>query len=73
MFTKAVSQGKKVLFPNGYPGPPPVEPTPEEQILIREQLEERLCSLVPPIATKLLFGPHLGTQRRTVRGIIDPL
>lgn len=23
--------GKRTLFPNGYPAPPPIDPTPEEQ------------------------------------------
>jgi hypothetical protein len=47
IFTKIVLQSKKVLFPNGYPGPPPVDPTPEEQVLLREQLEKRLFNLLP--------------------------
>lgn len=29
---------KRTLFPNGYPGPQPIEPTPEEQAQIRAQL-----------------------------------
>lgn len=47
IFTKIVVQSKKVLFPNGYPGPPPVDPTPEEQVILREQLEKRIFNLVP--------------------------
>lgn len=47
IFTKVVIQAKKVMFPNGYPGPPPVEPTIEEQVILREQLEKRLFGLVP--------------------------
>jgi hypothetical protein len=42
-----VSQAKKTLFPNGYPGPPPVEPTPSEQLVLREQLEVRLMEIFP--------------------------
>lgn len=33
-----IKLAKSNLFPNGYPGPPPVIPTAEEQIVIREQL-----------------------------------
>ena len=29
---------KNTMFPNGYPGPPPIEPTPEEQAALRESL-----------------------------------
>jgi hypothetical protein len=29
---------KRTMFPNGYPGPPPMEPTPEEQAQIRAKL-----------------------------------
>jgi hypothetical protein len=91
IFTKIVLQSKKVLFPNGYPGPPPVDPTPEEQVILREQLEKRLFSLLPCAyllvryrfrnvlistlapAAKIMFGPNLDVQRRTVKGILDPL
>ena len=38
---------KKTLFPNGYPAPPPPDPTPEEQIILRERLEMRLLSILP--------------------------
>lgn len=47
LFTKIIIQFKKALFPDGYPGPPPIEPTPEEQVLMREQLEKRLFDIVP--------------------------
>ena len=29
---------KRTLFPNGYPGPPPIDPSPEEQAEIRARL-----------------------------------
>ncbi|KAK7064436.1 PXA domain-containing protein [Favolaschia claudopus] len=29
---------KRTLFPNGYPAPPPVDPTPEEQVQMRARL-----------------------------------
>ncbi|CUA77459.1 hypothetical protein RSOLAG22IIIB_02473 [Rhizoctonia solani] len=44
--TTAIQAGKRALFPNdGWPGPAPVEPTVEEQLLLREQLESRLGEL----------------------------
>jgi hypothetical protein len=33
-----VRLSKRTLFPNGYPGPPPIEPTPDEQAAIRRRL-----------------------------------
>ena len=45
--TQIVVTSKKVLFPNGYPSPPPIDPTPEEQVIMREQLETRLLDLLP--------------------------
>lgn len=47
LFTKIVIESKKSLFPNGYPGPPPIVPTLEEQVINREELEKRLFDLVP--------------------------
>lgn len=44
--THIIKTSKRTLFPNdGWPGPTPVDPTVEEQLLIREQLEERLREL----------------------------
>jgi hypothetical protein len=45
--TRLVVQGKKALFPNGYPAESPPDPTPEEQILLRERLEARLSAVLP--------------------------
>ena len=44
--TQVVATSKRVLFPNGYPSPPPIDPTPEEQVIMREQLETRLLDLL---------------------------
>jgi hypothetical protein len=33
-----IRTSKRTLFPNGYPGPPPVDPTPEEQAELRARL-----------------------------------
>ena len=35
-----VRLGKRTMFPNGYPGPPSNDPTPEEQAAIRQRLAE---------------------------------
>ena len=37
----------RTLFPNGYLAPPPVDPTPEEQAVIREHLVARIQRAVP--------------------------
>ena len=49
--TQIVATSKKVLFPNGYPSPPPIDPTPEEQVIMREQLETRLLDLLSRMLT----------------------
>ena len=38
---------KKTLFPNGYLAPPPIDPTPEEQVVIRERLVARIRRVIP--------------------------
>ena len=38
---------KKTLFPNGYLAPPPIDPTPEEQVVIRERLAARIQEVIP--------------------------
>jgi len=37
-----VKLSKQTLFPNGYPGPPPTIPSPEEQALLKEELIQQL-------------------------------
>ena len=61
---------KHALFPNGYPEPPTTDPTPEEQIIIRQQLVRRLREQVPTFVAPVLLGP---SPERTLEGIIDPL
>ena len=53
--TQIVATSKKVLFPNGYPSPPPIDPTPEEQVIMREQLETRLLDLLPRMSINYLL------------------
>ncbi|KAG2123573.1 PXA domain-containing protein [Suillus clintonianus] len=61
---------KRTLFPNGYPGPPPIDPTPEEQIIIRQQLLRRLREQVPAFLVPVLLG---SSPERTIEDIISPL
>jgi len=62
---------KRTLFPNGYPGPPPVEPTPEEQAEIRARLVAwRPNSALATRLLPLLLGPD---PSRTLDAALDPL
>ncbi|KAG2075261.1 hypothetical protein BDR04DRAFT_1070516 [Suillus decipiens] len=61
---------KRTLFPNGYPGPPLIDPTPEEQIVIHQQLLRRLREQVPAFLAPVLLG---SSPERTVEEIISPL
>lgn len=47
MLTNIVRNARRTLFPEGWPGSPPVEPTPEEQVEIRESLRRRLVARIP--------------------------
>ncbi|KAK0505893.1 PXA domain-containing protein [Armillaria luteobubalina] len=62
--------GKRTLFPNGYPAPPPVDPTPEEQAesyakLIAWRGRGALSHLIP-----ILLGSDPSV---TLKSAIDPL
>ncbi|KAK0198640.1 PXA domain-containing protein [Armillaria mellea] len=62
--------GKRTLFPNGYPTPPPVDPTPEEQAEIYAKLiawrgRGALSHLIP-----ILLGSDPSV---TLKSAIDPL
>lgn len=58
---------KNTLFPNGYPGPPPPEPTPELVSLLRTKLVNSICRTKH---RKLLLGPNC---QSTVQEALDPL
>ncbi|KAK0465361.1 PXA domain-containing protein [Desarmillaria tabescens] len=65
-----VRTGKRTLFPNGYPAPPPVDPTPEEQAEIYAKLiawrgKGGLSHLIP-----ILLGSDPSV---TLKSAIDPL
>ncbi|KZT41362.1 hypothetical protein SISSUDRAFT_1017588 [Sistotremastrum suecicum HHB10207 ss-3] len=71
---KVVRLSKTTLFPNnGYPGPPFEEPSVEEQMDIRFQLEERLLQVMPGFLGTLLLGSTEEVRRQTIRDAIDPL
>jgi hypothetical protein len=45
---KVIDLIERILFPlDGYPAPTPLDPTPEETIIMRKQLERRIDSLIP--------------------------
>ncbi|KAG9128231.1 Proteasome subunit alpha type-2 [Ceratobasidium sp. 392] len=68
-----IQAGKRSLFPNdGWPGPPPVEPTVEEQLLIREQLEGRLGELCPAWIANILLGSSRKARASTIKQALDP-
>ncbi|KAF8559416.1 hypothetical protein OG21DRAFT_1503318 [Imleria badia] len=66
----AVRVSKRTLFPNGYPGPPPVDPTAEEQVVIREEVVKRLAERVPVLTRSVLLGDP---AVNTVAGVVDAL
>ncbi|KAG1716802.1 hypothetical protein ID866_400 [Astraeus odoratus] len=67
---RIVRLSKRTLFPNGYPGPPPVDPGPEEQLVIRQQLIRRVSEMLPGPVSALLLGPM---PVASLNAIIDPL
>ncbi|KAF8679960.1 Proteasome subunit A N-terminal signature Add an annotation, partial [Rhizoctonia solani] len=69
----AIQAGKRALFPNdGWPGPAPAEPTIEEQLLLREQLEGRLSELCQPYVASVILGSSRRIQALTVKQALDP-
>lgn len=65
-----VRLSKQTLFPNGYPGPRPVDPTAEEQVVIRERLVKRLVEWVPSAVRSVLLGD---SPVSTLDGVVDGL
>ncbi|OSX67734.1 hypothetical protein POSPLADRAFT_1042928 [Postia placenta MAD-698-R-SB12] len=67
-----VRSARHALFPEGWPGHAPPDPTPEEQAVMREELGRRLLARAPaPLA--LLLGPTPDARTHTIDGILDPL
>jgi len=66
----AVKTSKQTLYPNGYPGPPPMMPTPEEQGMMKEQVISQLLDRVPALLAVVLLGPK---TRETMEDALAPL
>jgi hypothetical protein len=65
---KVVDLLERILFPNGYPGPPPVDPTPDEAKALDSALRQRVDELVPR-RLKLCVTPVDGGS---VDALVDP-
>ncbi|KAI0762793.1 PXA domain-containing protein [Fomes fomentarius] len=72
MLANIVRSARRALFPEGWPAPPPVDPTPEEQIEMRETVRRRLLERVPGMVTPLL-GPTLAARAATIDAALAPL
>ncbi|WVW86824.1 hypothetical protein I302_108879 [Kwoniella bestiolae CBS 10118] len=59
---------ERLLFPDGYPGPSPVDPTPQEALDLRERAEKRIDELVPSLIKRVFFNTKRGTKV-----LLDPL
>ncbi|KAI0651658.1 PXA domain-containing protein [Trametes meyenii] len=68
----SVRAARRALFPEGWPAPPPVDPTPEEQAALRATLCARLGAAVPGPLTPLL-GPTPDARAATVDAALAPL
>ncbi|KAI0361836.1 hypothetical protein OH77DRAFT_1444768 [Trametes cingulata] len=67
-----VRSAKRALFPEGWPAPPPVDPTPEEQVEMRDRVRRRLVDAVPgPLAP--LLGPTPAARAATIDAALAPL
>ncbi|KAJ3500567.1 hypothetical protein NLJ89_g9736 [Agrocybe chaxingu] len=62
--------GKRTLFPNGYPGPPPIDPSPEEQAEMRARLLAWRGKGGVALVLPLLLGPD---PSLTIRQALEPL
>ncbi|KAL5519016.1 hypothetical protein ACEPAH_699 [Sanghuangporus vaninii] len=63
---------KQTLFPNGYPGPPLVLPTPEEQVVIKERLIREIETCAPPLLSGLALGPG-SSKHESIAEALEPL
>ncbi|OBZ78901.1 PXA domain protein 1 [Grifola frondosa] len=68
----AVRAARRALFPEGWPAPPPPDPTPEEQVALRAELSRRLLARFPaPLAP--LLGPTPAARAYTIDSALAPL
>ncbi|RPD63142.1 hypothetical protein L227DRAFT_543939 [Lentinus tigrinus ALCF2SS1-6] len=72
MLANIVRTARRTLFPEGWPAPPPVDPTPEEQAEMREAVRRRLAERVPGAVAPLL-GPTPAARAATIDAAIAPL
>ncbi|KAF8167887.1 PXA domain-containing protein [Crassisporium funariophilum] len=61
---------KRTLFPNGYPGSPPIDPSPEEQAEMRARLVEWRGKGGVALLLPVLLGPD---PSKTLGSALDPL
>ncbi|KZT74811.1 hypothetical protein DAEQUDRAFT_760820 [Daedalea quercina L-15889] len=67
-----VRSARRALFPEGWPGPPPPDPTLEEQVAMRATLGGRLLATIPaPLA--MVLGPTPEARMSAIDAILDPL
>lgn len=69
-----VKSARRALFPEGWPAPPPIDPTPEEQMELRKELQRRLLDYTPGKQQGL--DCHISLRHvyfRTLLGILKPL
>ncbi|KZO99572.1 hypothetical protein CALVIDRAFT_560918 [Calocera viscosa TUFC12733] len=68
-----VIRANTILFPNGVPAPPTIEPPHEQQVLTRQLLEARLVDSLPSALSSIIIGPTTEARSRTAHDILQPL
>ncbi|WVF68405.1 hypothetical protein IAT40_003170 [Kwoniella sp. CBS 6097] len=63
---KLIDVVERLLFPleGGWPGPSPVDPTPEEALELRLRAEKRLEEVVPSFIQTIFFPSHNNSRKR---------
>lgn len=64
-----VKLSKQTLFPNGYPGPPPDIPTPEQQAITKEQVIRQIEGKIPSVVSSLILGPGKASHETVVTAL----
>ncbi|KAF8338307.1 uncharacterized protein EI90DRAFT_3118704 [Cantharellus anzutake] len=77
-----VQLSKKTLFPleGGWPGPSPEDPSLEQQLLMKDALEDKILEMIPSSLRPYLLGPPSPATRTTqrkhkeaIRDMLEPL
>ncbi|KAM0755901.1 hypothetical protein T439DRAFT_295899 [Meredithblackwellia eburnea MCA 4105] len=73
--TKTVLQvAQNALFPNGRPSPKEPDPTPDEQVALKERCEKRVAEVLPSRLGQALYSPRVPDRSLALaRHILDPL